>query len=97
MTRLNSGAWWGPSCRDQAECCVTVPRFKSASSPTIAPCTISHGRTTLGFPPIRKQLIEVVLGYTYTGYTGLFDEKAARAGMEWMRERYRELGQAPKF
>jgi hypothetical protein len=51
-----------------------------------------------GLPvPIRKQLIEVVLDYTYTGYTGLFDEKAARAGMEWMRERYRELGQAPKF
>ena len=50
-----------------------------------------------GLPnPIRKQLIEVVLGYTYTGYTGLFDEKAARAGIEWMRERYRDDGQTPR-
>ena len=35
-------------------------------------------------PTIRKQLREVV-----EGYTGRCDEAAARAGIEWMRDRYR--------
>ena len=41
---------------------------------------------------VRRQLIEVV-----NGYIGLCDEDAARAGIEWMRERYREVGQTPRF
>jgi hypothetical protein len=28
---------------------------------------------------------------------GLCDEAAARKGIEWMRERYREAGQTPRF
>jgi hypothetical protein len=31
------------------------------------------------------------------GYTGSCDEKAARAGIEWMRQHYRLLGQTPMF
>ena len=41
---------------------------------------------------VRHQLIEVV-----NGYIGLCDEAAARAGIEWMREQYREAGQTPRF
>jgi len=40
----------------------------------------------------RLQLTEVVLGYI-----GRCDEVQARAGMEWMRERYRSHGEAPPF
>jgi hypothetical protein len=31
------------------------------------------------------------------GYTGSCDEPAARAGIEWMRQHYRLLGQTPTF
>ena len=41
---------------------------------------------------VRRQLIEVV-----NGYIGLCDEDAARAGIEWMRERYRAAGQTLRF
>jgi hypothetical protein len=41
---------------------------------------------------LRYQLTEVV-----NGYIGRCDEDAARAGIEWMRERYREAGQKPRF
>jgi hypothetical protein len=41
---------------------------------------------------VRHQLIEVV-----NGYIDLCDEATARAGIEWMRERYREAGQTPRF
>ncbi len=41
---------------------------------------------------IRHQLTQVV-----HGYTGRCGEDAARKGMEWMRARYRELGQTPPF
>jgi hypothetical protein len=43
-------------------------------------------------PVVRKQLTEVV-----HGYTGRCDEAAARAGIEWMRDRYRARGEAPRF
>jgi hypothetical protein len=41
---------------------------------------------------LRYQLTEVV-----NGYIGRCDEDAARAGMDWMRQRDRELGQTPRF
>ena len=41
---------------------------------------------------LRYQLTQVV-----EGYIGRCDEDAARAGIEWMRERYREAGQTPRF
>ena len=41
-------------------------------------------------PVVRKQLTEVV-----HGYTGRCDEAAARAGIEWMRDSAR--GEAPRF
>ena len=41
---------------------------------------------------LRYQLTEVV-----NGYIGRCDEAAARAGIEWMRERYRDDGQTPRF
>jgi hypothetical protein len=41
---------------------------------------------------VRKQLIEVV-----EGYTGRCDAKAARAGIEWMREQARMRGEMPRF
>jgi hypothetical protein len=31
------------------------------------------------------------------GYIGRCDEDAARAGIDWMRERYRAGGQTPRF
>ena len=31
------------------------------------------------------------------GHTGRCDEDAARAGIDWMRERYRAGGQTPRF
>ena len=37
------------------------------------------------------------LGQVVEGYTGGCDEEAARAGMEWMRERYRAMGKTPRF
>jgi hypothetical protein len=42
-------------------------------------------------PVVRKQLTEVV-----HGYTGRCDEAAARAGIEWMRDRYRVRGEATR-
>jgi hypothetical protein len=41
---------------------------------------------------LRRQLTEVV-----NGYVGRCNEAAARAGIEWMRERYRAVGQTPRF
>jgi len=41
---------------------------------------------------LRYQLTQVV-----EGYIGRCDEDAARAGIEWMRERYRAVGQTPRF
>jgi hypothetical protein len=41
---------------------------------------------------LRHQLTEVV-----NGYIDRCDEDAARAGIEWMRGRYRANGQAPRF
>jgi len=41
---------------------------------------------------LRYQLTQVV-----EGYIGRCDEDAARAGIEWMRERYRAAGEAPRF
>jgi hypothetical protein len=41
---------------------------------------------------LRYQLTEVV-----HGYIGRCDEDAARAGIDWMRERYRAAGQTPRF
>lgn len=40
----------------------------------------------------RADLIQVV-----EGFTGPHDHEAARRGIEWMREHYRRLGQAPRF
>jgi hypothetical protein len=40
----------------------------------------------------RSQLTEVVLGHI-----GRCDEPQARAGLEWMRERYRNRGETPPF
>jgi hypothetical protein len=31
------------------------------------------------------------------GYIGRCDEDAARAGVEWMRGRYRAVGETPRF
>ena len=41
---------------------------------------------------LRYQLTQVV-----HGYTGGCDKDAARKGLEWMRERYRERGQVQTF
>jgi hypothetical protein len=41
---------------------------------------------------LRRQLTEVV-----NGYIGRCEEDAARVGIEWMRQRYREAGQTPRF
>ena len=41
---------------------------------------------------IREQLTQVV-----HGYVGSCDPVAARKGIEWMRRRYRDLGQTPRF
>jgi hypothetical protein len=41
---------------------------------------------------LHHQSTEVV-----NGYIGRCDEDAARKGMEWMRERYRAVGQTPRF
>ena len=40
----------------------------------------------------RADLIQVA-----EGYTSPHDHNAARRGVEWMREHYRRLGQAPRF
>jgi hypothetical protein len=41
---------------------------------------------------VREQLTQVV-----HGYVGPCDAVAARSGIEWMRERYRAVGQVPRF
>ena len=41
---------------------------------------------------LRYQLTEVV-----NGYGGRCDEDASRAGIAWMRRRYRDLGLTPRF
>jgi hypothetical protein len=40
----------------------------------------------------RADLIQVV-----EDFTSPYDRDAARRGIEWMRERYRQLGQAARF
>jgi hypothetical protein len=40
----------------------------------------------------RYRLTQVVLGYI-----GTCDADAARAGMEWMRQRHRAAGETPRF
>jgi hypothetical protein len=40
----------------------------------------------------RAQLTDVLYGYT-----GPCDVAAARAGLEWLRDRYRERGERPPF
>ena len=54
-------------------------------------CTTSRAATNCS-DELRHQLTQVV-----HGYTGRCDEDTARKGMEWMRARYRELGQMPPF
>jgi hypothetical protein len=41
---------------------------------------------------LRHQLTEVV-----NGYVGRCEEDAARAGIEWMHDRYRAAGEKPRF
>jgi hypothetical protein len=41
---------------------------------------------------LREQLTEVV-----HGFTGRCNEPLARAGLEWLRERYRRRGEVPPF
>jgi hypothetical protein len=41
---------------------------------------------------LRYQLTQVV-----EGYIGRCDEDAARAAIEWMRERYGDVGKTPRF
>jgi hypothetical protein len=41
---------------------------------------------------LRRQLNEVV-----NGYFGPCDASEARKGIEWMRERYRDVGETPRF
>ena len=41
---------------------------------------------------VREQLVQVV-----HGYVGPCDPSVARKGIEWMRERYRAVGQTPRF
>ena len=41
---------------------------------------------------VREQLAQVV-----HGYVGPCDPVAARKGIEWMRARYRAVGQVPRF
>jgi hypothetical protein len=52
---------------------------------------LANRRHALG-DELRYQLTQVV-----DGYIGRCDEDAARAGIEWMSERYREAGQPPRF
>ena len=52
---------------------------------------LANRRHTLS-DELRYRLTQVV-----EGYIGRCDEDAARAGIEWMRERYREAGQTPRF
>jgi hypothetical protein len=55
----------------------------------------------LDYPANRRQQLSDELRYQLTqvveGYIGRCDEDAAQAGIEWMRERYREAGQTPRF
>ena len=64
-----------------------VPRPASYVSKSARDLALTHlaGRDEFHLSPVvRKQLTEVV-----HGYTGRCDEAAARAGIEWMRDRYR--------
>jgi hypothetical protein len=55
-------------------------------------CYLARRKQLKLSPVVRKQLTEVVLAHI-----GLCDEDAARAGMEWMRDRYRAVGKTPTF
>jgi hypothetical protein len=52
---------------------------------------LANRRHTLG-DELRYQFTQVV-----EGYISRCDEDAARKGMEWMRERYRAVGETPRF
>ena len=70
-------------------------RLRSFDAPLAARSRALHYLTNNNYKlsaDVRHQLIEVV-----NGYIGLCDEAAARKGIEWMRERYREAGQTPRF
>ena len=70
-------------------------RLRSFDAPLAARSRALHYLTNNNYKlsaDVRHQLIEVV-----NGYIGLCDEATARAGIEWMRERYREAGQTPRF
>ena len=70
-------------------------RFRSLGVPLAARNRaldyLGNRRHTLS-DELRYQLAQVV-----NGYIGRCDEDAARAGIEWMRERYRDDGQTPQF
>jgi hypothetical protein len=70
-------------------------RLRSFDAPLAARSRALHYLTNNNYKlsaDVRHQLIEVV-----NGYIGLGDEAAARKGIEWMREQYREAGQTPRF
>jgi hypothetical protein len=83
-------------------CQFTISRLMRCTLPQPTPCSLA----VLSMPvpgascaknyrlsdDLRNQLTEVV-----NGYIGRCDEDAARTGIEWMRERYREAGQTPRF
>jgi hypothetical protein len=52
-----------------------------------APCIISQAATSLS-DELRHQFTQVVFGYACS-----CDEEAARAGIKWLRERDREIGE----
>ena len=66
------------------------PRLRAHARSAEIPGPAEHGRWPTD--ELRYQLTEAV-----NGYIGRCDEDAARAGIEWMRERYRERGQTPTF
>jgi len=68
-----------------------------ASEPSPCPCPRNRALHYLAnshklSADLRHRLTKVI-----EGYIGRCDEDAARAGIEWMRERYRAAGEAPRF
>ena len=70
-------------------------RFRSLDVPLAA------RNRALDYLANRRQQLSDELRYQLTqvveGCIGRCDEDAARAGIEWMRERYRAVGQTPRF
>ena len=82
-----------PSRRARVERADPRPASRCYVSKFARDLALTHlaGRDEFNVPPVvRKQLTEVV-----HGYTGRCDEAAARAGIEWMRDSAR--GEAPRF